>query len=288
MSSPYRVFANVVVCVFSLLPLTLTSCSVTSVSSATGMIQGRVYGGQQPVSGSTIQLWAVADNADPASSTPLLTQPVTTDANGSFTISNIYTCPSPSTLVYISATGGNPGLGSSISNPAIAEYAALGLCSNLSAATTIDITEITTVALAAAYFSFTSEPHSPSSIYSDMATAFNLANSLADNSAGQAVGPLLPPGYTVPIARLNTLANIIASCINTAGGTAGDNTPCGVLFTNAGGAATTDTMTALIQIELNPTQNVDNLFNLASPVGPFQPTLRSAPSDWSITLIPTP
>jgi hypothetical protein len=245
-----------------------------------------VHGGQQPVIGSTIQLWAVADSGDPASSTPLLTQTVTTDANGSFTLTGLYTCPSPSTLIYISATGGNPGLGSSINNPAIAEYAALGPCSNLSSATAIDMSEVTTVALAAAYASFTSHSHSPSSTYSDMVTAFNLANSLGDNSSGQAIGPYLPPGYTVPVARLNTLANIIASCINTAGGTAGDGSPCGLLFDNAGGAATTDTMTALIQIEANPTQNVVNLFNLASPVGPFQPALNSAPSDWSIALTP--
>jgi hypothetical protein len=286
MSSPYRVFANAIVCVcvFSLLSLTLTSCSRAPLP----IIQGRVHGGQQPVSGSTIQLWAVADSGDPASSTPLLTQSVTTDATGSFTLTGLYTCPSPSTLVYISATGGNPGLGGSINNPAIAEYAALGLCTNLSTVTAIDISEITSVALAAAYASFNSQPHGPSSTYSDMVTAFNLANSLANNSTGQAIGPYLPPGNTVPVAKLDTLANIIASCINTAGGTAGDGSPCGILFDNAGGAATTDTMSALIQIESNTTQNVNNLFNLASPVGPFQPSLSSAPSDWSLALTPTP
>jgi hypothetical protein len=43
---------------------------------------GSVHGGQQAVSGSTIQLYAVGTTGDGSAATPLLTQAVTTDASG--------------------------------------------------------------------------------------------------------------------------------------------------------------------------------------------------------------
>jgi hypothetical protein len=36
--------------------------------------------------------------------------PVTSDANGEFTVTGDYQCPSASAQVYLMATGGNPGL----------------------------------------------------------------------------------------------------------------------------------------------------------------------------------
>jgi hypothetical protein len=68
-----------------------------------------VHGGQQPVSGATLQLYAVGTTGDGSAATPLLTQAVTSDANGNFDITGGYTCPSASTLVYITATGGIRG-----------------------------------------------------------------------------------------------------------------------------------------------------------------------------------
>ena len=70
-----------------------------------------MHGGQQPITGSTIQLYAVGGGGDGTASTPLLTQTVVTDTNGGFNITNDYTCPTASTLVYIAASGGNPGYG---------------------------------------------------------------------------------------------------------------------------------------------------------------------------------
>jgi trimeric autotransporter adhesin len=117
---------------------------------------GSVYGGQNPVSGAVIQLWAVGTSGYGSAATPLISATVTTsdgsstaDSNanagnafntlaaGGFTITGMYTCPTASTLVYLSATGGNPGLGGTVNNSAIVMLAALGQCGSLTSSTFI-------------------------------------------------------------------------------------------------------------------------------------------------------
>jgi hypothetical protein len=66
-------------------------------------LSGSVFGGQQPVVGSTIQLYTVGTTGVASSSTPLLTTPVTSVAGGAFNITGDYTCTS-ATQVYITAT----------------------------------------------------------------------------------------------------------------------------------------------------------------------------------------
>src|SRR5271156_4112443 len=95
-------------------------------------VRGLVHGGQQPVTGATIQLYAVGTASEGSASTPLLSPAPVTDANGGFNITGTYTCPSSSALVYIVATGGNPGLPAGANNAAISLMAALGTFGNLS------------------------------------------------------------------------------------------------------------------------------------------------------------
>jgi hypothetical protein len=93
-------------------------------SQTTGLISGRVHGGQQPVSGATIQLYAVASSGgSPSTALISVSVSVTSASDGTFTITGDYTCPSGG-LVYLTATGGNPGITSSNSN--IALMTALG------------------------------------------------------------------------------------------------------------------------------------------------------------------
>jgi trimeric autotransporter adhesin len=105
------------------LSLLLAGCSQRSgVASGAATVaslhlHGTAYGGDQPVSGATIQLYAVGTTGDGSASTPLLTQVVTSDANGEFTLTGDYQCPSASTQVYLTATGGNPGLPNGMTNP---------------------------------------------------------------------------------------------------------------------------------------------------------------------------
>jgi len=119
------VFVSLVGCV------ALTGCGVAGTgdapSAGTLSLSGRVHGGQQPVSGSTIQLWAAGSSGYGSAATPKLTSVVTTDAGGNFNFSTLYTCPSSTTQMYVTATQGNPGMSSGTNNAGIAMMAALGL-----------------------------------------------------------------------------------------------------------------------------------------------------------------
>ena len=287
------------VVLITLLCVVLTSCSTSipkaananasATVNASGSLRGGVHGGQQPVFNATIQLWAVGTGSVASAATPLLTQTVTSDHTGAFTIGSLYTCPSAGSLVYISAVGGDPGLGGSTYNSSIALFAALGTCGSLSSSTFINLNEVTTVAAITALAPYmTSLSHVGASSYPALVAAFGLANSLANTTSGFSSGPALAGGMLVPTAQLNTLADVIASCINSAGGVAGDGSACGTLFANAGGSGTTDTIAALLHITANPTSNTTALFNLASANGPFQPSLGSAPSSWAIQITAAP
>ncbi|MGA1981677.1 MAG: hypothetical protein ABSG84_04320 [Acidobacteriaceae bacterium] len=268
-------------------------------------IRGKVRGGQQPITGSTIQLYAVGTTGDGSAATALLNPlnpPVTTDSSGDFTISNDYTCPTPTSAnVYLTATGGNPGLAPGTNNPNISMIAALGPCSGLNNSTYIWVNEATTIASVFPFddggFQFISSYADLGSGTSDAATLntdFATVNEFVDTTNGTSPGPgPLPPGSGVPTAKLYTLSNIISTCINSPGGVAGDNSPCGDLFADAtpppgpGVVPPTDIVGALIDIANNPNNNVNALFMLAPSSGPFQPTLPIAPTDWTLPIEPT-
>lgn len=69
-----------------------SSSSSSGSSGSSGSVplalNGHVMGGQQPVSGATIQLYAAGSSGYGSASTGLLTSAVTTDASGSFTITD--------------------------------------------------------------------------------------------------------------------------------------------------------------------------------------------------------
>ena len=251
-------------------------------------LKGSIHGGQQPVSGSVIQLYAAGNTGYGSAATPLLTTSVQSLQDGSFSITNDYVCPTASTPVYITATGGNPGLSAGTNNSALALMAALGPCGNLTASTFISVNEVTTVAavwsLAPFMSSYASVGSSPSNT-TGLANAFAAVNKVVATSTGSLPGPALAVGASLPIAEIDTLANILAACVNSGGGTAGDNNACGTLFsaaTPAGGAAPLETIGAALNIARNPAANVGALFTLNAAAAPFQPSLSSAPANWLI------
>jgi hypothetical protein len=166
-------------------------------SNVTG-ITGNIYGGQQPVSNAVVQLYAVGTTGDGSAATPLLTgTPVTTDSNGNFDITNRFTCPSASTLVYIVGTGGNPGLGGSVNNTAIALMSAVGQCGTLTSSTFIGINEISTVVSVFALAPYvTSFDHigSGSSDQAALGNAFATISQALNTTTGNVPGPNLPIG----------------------------------------------------------------------------------------------
>jgi hypothetical protein len=266
----------------------LTGCAMNNQSPSTAShsalltVSGTVHGGQQPVSGSTIQLFAANTSANQGASISMLTNPVTTAGDGTFTITSDYTCPTSNPLVYIVSTGGNPGLPGSVNNTDIALMALLGTCNTLYSGTVVNIDELTTVASVTALSSFMTDyahvgsaPTNPTA----MAGAFDAAISMVDFSTGQIANGAATD--ETPQLQVNTLADIIAACVNTAGGTSGDGTPCGKLFSYAGGGS--DTVKAALLMTQSPGTNTTQLYALIGALPPFQPYFTSAPTDLTST-----
>jgi hypothetical protein len=255
-----------------------------------GKFRGAVHGGQQPVSGSTIQLYAVGTTGDGSASTPLLTTARVTNQNGEFDITGNYSCPSASSLVYLSATGGNPGLGGVVNNPNIAALVVVGQCGNISATTYVNLNEVTTVAAVEALAPFMAGPAAIGSFLDDapaLSAAFTLATEYANPASGISPGQNVPAGSTVPYELINTLADAIAPCINSVGGVAGDGSNCGTLFaltSPAGVKPTADTVTALLRITQSPATNSQQIADLATPTAPYQPTVPSTPASLAVAL----
>ena len=285
-------------------------------------IAGNVHGAQQPVSGAHVYLMqantgngtgAFAGNGVPASTanasistlTPnsVIQAPsgggtdsvgsyVLTSASGGFTISGDYTCTA-NTQLYLYVLGGNTGGGAS-NNPAAGFLAALGNCpSNGSFATLVpfvQVNEVTTVAAAYAIAGYaTDATHVASSgstiALTGIANAFLSAPNLINVASGVALTTTPAGNGTVPQGMINTIANILAACVNSSNSAASPASLCTTLFANAKSAGSTgttptDTATAAINIAHNPSANVSTLFGLASGSPAFAPALGTAPNDF--------
>jgi streptogramin lyase len=116
-----------------------------------------------------------------------------------------------------------------------------------------------------------------------LVNAFATVGNLANTGNGTAPGPTLPSGATAPTSKLNTLADILAPCINSNG----ISGACSTLFTDAtpsGGSAPTNAIDAMLAIAQHPAQNIAALFGLVTGTAPFQPTLAAAPNDWTLDI----
>lgn len=275
--------------------------AVTSPMPAALKFSGKVYGGQNPVAGASIQLYTMGTTGLGSAATGMIAAPLpTTDKNGNYSIGGVYgDCTgdtpgtSPGTLVYLVASGG-----SSISdetNSNLLLMAALGPCSALGPSTVIDVNEVTTVAAAYALAPFAADyAHiGGSGTYpAGLVAALQNAALLADTTTGNTGGAGLAAGVTAPVAELNTLGNILATCINTGGAAAADGGNCTTLFnaTNAASysatPATPDTFGAALGIAKNPGASaVVGLFTLPTPAAaPFAPSLSQPPRDFSVAM----
>ena len=217
-----------------------------------GPIQGSVHGGQQPVSGASIYLYAAGTGGYGSAATSLIkaTSPlpsgvavdanghgyVKTDGSGNFSLSNDYSC-TEGQQVYMVAVGGNPGLTGSVNNPYLIQMAGLGECPSAGNLASQDpfvtINEVSTVA-----FAYAMAPFEGTDEF-QIGTNGTAAGKLAIHNAMANVGKLVSlqygqalanvPGNTnaiVPTAKIYHLANLLATCVNTDGslGTATLNT----------------------------------------------------------------
>jgi hypothetical protein len=263
-------------------------------------ISGKVMSGSKPVNGASVQMYVASSDDYAADATPVLTTPVTTGADGSFTL--MYNCPDASSgdLAYLIASGGSTGSGGS--NGALVFMTALGSC-NATPPQTVVVNEVTTVASAYALSPFMTGATNVGSSSANYSTSVGQANGLANafatvsnivdltsgvardhtpayqqNLAGD---PNILNNSTVPQARINTLANALNLC-------AVDGNGCSTLFTAATvgtGTAPANTLQAILNIAQNPGNNAAGVYNvIGSNPGAFTPSLQAAPNDWTLAL----
>jgi len=313
--------------------LLLSGCSSAFTSSpqgpsgekVTASVHGKTHGGQFPVSGSTVNLYEVGATSSTAggygaASTLIATADSLTDNGGGWNISS-FTCANSADELYVASIGGNPGLAAGTNNTALVLTAALGKCSAVKAGTpsfTV-INEVTTVAMEYSLAGFSKDYlHIGTSKTNTigLTNAFATFNNLVNITNGQvrtqtpaydtppvsctttptACTPTDTFASIVPYDLINSLANILAGCVNSDG-----TTNCSNLFAITGGslavptAAATITNTAdaalyiahypgLPAVGSNSINNLSNLSALSSISTPFSPMLTAVPNDYTITL----
>jgi len=282
--------------------------SATPTISGDVQLSGTVHGGQQPISGAHIYLMAAATSGYGAASTSLITSGdgtdsigtyVLTSATGNFNLTGKYTC-TPGQQVYTLSVNGNPGLGSGKSNSAAILIAALGACPSddtfAGHISNIAMSELSTVAAVYALSGYMTDYQHVASANTTqskagLAQAFSTITNLVSLTYGNAYTTTpqvsgytsgLSANGTVPTTKINTLANIIAGCINSDGTGNG----CTQLFKYAvnGSTKPSNTVDALVNIAHNPSTSVSNLSALNTATSPFQPSLTTTPNDWTISI----
>lgn len=225
----------------------------TTSTGASLTISGKMHGGQQPVTGSHIHVMQASAGGYGSPATTLMTANgvtilsdsigpyVATDSNGAFSITGDYLCTAGA-QVYLLATQGNPGLGTNGNNPNLSMMAGLGACPTggtfALSVPYVWMNEISTVATAYSLAGFFTDPtHLSTSGTALSATGIGNAGAniaqLSSIAGGTALTVTPTSGGAVPQAEINTLANILAGCVNS-NGTSGT---CTTLFTNAPSSA---------------------------------------------------
>jgi hypothetical protein len=308
----------------TLFAIVLTGCAMSGNSASnggstlgsnpavSGGLTGVVYGGQQPIVGAAVTLWAAGTTGTyGAGATSIATTTSNTSGSFSFDSAGVSPCTTGQHL-YITSMGGNAGGG-------INQYAALMAalptpCGTSTASTHVTVNEVSTVASVTALQQFMSispggSPAwaigAPATNVTGMANAFTQVGNLITLASGTsgattATSAISGVTYTTTITpdsnKINTLANILAACVNTNG-----NGTCTNLFADAtpgSSSAPTDTLQVAYYLATNssglelPAHGVSqgepyylcSTYIASTP--PFQPSSAcsssSYPMDWAI------
>jgi hypothetical protein len=276
--------------VISALILPLTGCGVGPLASPAvepmAAVSGTVFGGIAPIVGANISLMAAGITG--YGSAPTVLSSTTTGPNGSFTLPT-HTCATPDSLVYIQATGGNPG--SFAANSAINLIAIIGNCSAATSSVHVNVNEATTIAAAYALAQFASVTTAHTYIGTSSTNVIGLNNAagpaatLVNTTTGLANTTNTTAGLVLPTAVVNSLADALAACTNSTGTS---STACTTLFkaTTVNGVPPTDTLQVAFNIALHPASNVSTLLGLVTSTSPFQPTITSTtpPTDLTVAI----
>lgn len=287
--------------------LAANSGSLQEPASAATSFQGKLMGGQQPITGATVALFAVGNSGYGSTATPLALS--MTDSNGAF-LFHTFTCPTAAPL-YVLSISGNPQIsnGNNNDNPA-AELGAGGFtCDHLPSSVVVN--EVSTVALAYTmghYFSIGSSQISYGSIpcfygttTTDCTTATgNAPVTTADSFGGPAgtvhgaysTGLYNADLYTIPAMvnvvtgyaqtaatangvttavetrKINSLADVLANCVNSDPAAGGGT--CGTLLSE----------TSSTSPSYNSTNTLESaVFTALNPYANQQPLFLLIPAD---------
>ena len=242
---------------------------------------GKAMAGKQPLIGASVQVYAAGTSGNGSSGTALLTSPLTTDANGAFTVAAGYSCAAASSQIYVVARGGKAGPAASANNATVL-LTALGACNQAPAAVVVN--EVTTVAAVYALSQFLSaggNVGASSTNVTGLENAVATALALADITAGTSPGPAFAANGSSPAAKIDSVANALNGCVaSTANGSG-----CSLLFSETaptGASAPANTLDAVLDLVRNPEGDVAGLYTLATGSTAFSPALAAAPGDWTL------
>lgn len=250
----------------------MTSSASPETLSGTGKamsVGGHIHGGNQPVSGATVNLYFAGSTHFAAGSAKVATTTSASDGTGSFQFNLSTAAPTTGindgTTSTFSCNGGNPYVflvargGTTVNsvgaapNPDAAFIAPMGPCSAITANTLINMSEVVTVATMAAIHQYMDPtPNaggieatlSADGVYAStlaLSNAFDSVSNLVNLSTGMGNAQVVKNGaingaagvsltITPELAKINQLANIISSCINYSGS---GNSNCSTIYSNA-------------------------------------------------------
>ncbi len=243
---------------------------------------GTVLTGTQPVQAAGIQIYAAGTAGNGSAPTQLLAAAVSTDTSGAFHVAaGSYTCPAGDSIFYVVATGGS--LGGGAANSARNLGTVPGTCNSLGSGAAFVLNEVTTAATAYALRPFLSsggQLGSSSTNLQGLTSGAAMLARLVNLAAGTAPGTGFPGNGTAPLAKLNTVANILYAC---SGAAASNASGCASLFsaTAADSVSPQNTFEAAISLANHPE---DQLVTPPSSSSAFSPALTAAPPDWTLAI----
>jgi streptogramin lyase len=242
---------------------------------------GTVKAGTSPLIGASVQLYAAGSAGNGSAGTALLATALTTNASGGFSVP-AYTCPLSNSVLYAIATGGSTTV-NGVSNTAAKLASVVGVCSSVSASTTVTVDEATTVATAFAMSPFLAAggkigASSTNGLGIALAAA-NAAN-LVNTATGVAPGAAFPATGTAPTAKIDSLANLLNGCVVNAASSLG----CTQLesATAVAGVTPANTLDAMVNLAKQPGTNVASLYTLSAGPTAYAPSLLDVPADWTL------
>lgn len=244
---------------------------------------GTVRAGTVPIIEASVQLYAAGASGNGSAPVSLLSAPLTTDSNGAFSVTASFICPYSNSVLYIVSRGGQAG-NSAAANAGTVLVVMLGACNSLKSSTNIVVDEATTMATAwsmAQFLSAGAQIGATATNNSGLTLAAATAANLVNLETGAAPGADFPVTGIAPIAKLDTLANVLNACITSTGAS---SDACTHLYaataTSAGAPA--NTLDAAMNLVRQPGNNVAAIYALAAASSAYAPTLGAAPADWTL------